>query len=237
MNGAILLTGAQYQTKSGWDAFSLNKNYAEAVRRCDALPLLAVDGKSADDYASMADGLILTGGADISPAMYGESELHRCTHVSPLRDEMELSLLRSFLSAKKPILGICRGLQLLNVFFGGTLWPHLSDNIGESHEQSVHAVSIVSDSILGDLFGSHALVNSYHHQGIRTLGSNLRPLAYSQANGKNTLVEAFIHEKRNILAVQWHPERMLDGANTPCMLPLFRWFVEQTSGDSLRPRE
>lgn len=231
MNRAILLTGANFRTESGWDAFVLNKNYAEAVRRSGALPVLAVDNTSADEYAALADGLILTGGKDVEPSMYGEAEPHSSVQCDPPRDEMELLILQAFLSANKPVLGICRGLQLLNVFLGGTLWQHLPDDIGEHHESgAVHPVALAPDSVVGRLFGSRILVNSYHHQGVRTLAEDLRATAHAVVDREKTIVEAFEHVNGRILAVQWHPERMLGASDASIadMTPLFRHFLEMS---------
>lgn len=231
MNRVILLTGANFRTESGWDAFVLNKNYAEAVRRSGALPVLAVDNTSADEYAALADGLILTGGKDVEPSMYGETTPHPSVRCDPERDEMELRILRAFLSASKPVLGICRGLQLLNVFLGGTLWQHLPEDVGEHHESgAVHPVALAPDSVVGTLFGSRILVNSYHHQGVRTLAEDLRATAHAVVDREKTTVEAFEHVNGKILAVQWHPERMLGASDASLadMTPLFRHFFEMS---------
>ena len=231
MNRVILLTGANFRTESGWDAFVLNKNYAEAVRRSGALPVLAVDNTSADEYAALADGLILTGGKDVEPSVYGETTPHPSVRCDPERDEMELRILRAFMNANKPVLGICRGLQLLNVFLGGTLWQHLPEDVGEHHESgTVHPVALAPDSVVGTLFGSRILVNSYHHQGVRTLGEDLRATAHAVVGQEQTIVEAFEHTNGKILAVQWHPERMLGASDASLadMAPLFRHFLEMS---------
>ena len=203
----ILLTGTYSEVAEDRSIFSLNKAYADRVAESGRIPVLALSDVCGKEFVGLADGLILTGGRDVAPSLYGESP-HSTSQPDPTRDELELEILHAFIDAGKPVFGICRGLQLLNVFFGGTLWQHLPEEIGENHGDGVeHTVEIVPGSVLEKIFGSETIVNSYHHQGIRTLGKGLRATAYSKMSNKKTIVEAFEHETLNIHAVQWHPER------------------------------
>ena len=173
------------------------------------------------------DGLILCGGNDINPARYGE-DMDGATDIDFARDEAEIALIQAYLQAGKPIMGICRGLQLLNVFFGGSLYqdlPETSLHRGENHADVVHTVNAVPDSILGELYGETFAVNSTHHQAIKALGNGLR--ATVTWNGQ--YAEAIEHTQYPIFGVQWHPERMCykhERKDTVCGADLFKRFIE-----------
>ena len=143
------------------------------------------------------DGLVIPGGIDINPASYHEKRSSKVTLCSSKLDQVQLSAIRSFVNAKKPILGICRGLQLINVYFGGTLKQHIS-----GHGSGRHRLKTVSGSMLFRLYGSSITVPTGHHQCVKKLGSGLK---ITQRAGDNT-VEAIEHETLPIVAVQWHPE-------------------------------
>ena len=173
------------------------------------------------------DGLILCGGNDVNPARYGE-EMDGATDIDFARDEAEIALIKAFLEAGKPIMGICRGHQLINVFFGGSLYqdmPETSLHRGENHADVVHTVNALPDSILGELYGETFAVNSTHHQAVKALGNGLR--ATATWNGQ--YVEAIEHTQYPIFGVQWHPERMCckhEREDTVCGADLFKRFIE-----------
>lgn len=198
-------------------------NYANAVQAAGGVILRSTDCSLAND----CDGLLLPGGGDIDPARYGAHD-NGSVEIDPLRDEAEFSLIRKFAVAGKPILGICRGHQVLNVFFGGSLIGHLKNTAahapgtaGEPDQE--HFVSVCPGSYLAVLYGLRFNVNSYHHQAVDRLGSELLSLADSQ-DGIN---EAFCHQTMPILGVQWHPERLSpDPAKGQAGgLPLLRYFL------------
>jgi putative glutamine amidotransferase len=165
------------------------------------------------DYARALDGLVLQGGADVSPLTYGEEPLSREWAGDRLRDVYEIELVHEFIDAGKPVLGICGGLQIINVAFGGSLYqdiatqragalPHLTDD----YERNAHEVSILPGSALAQLYPGveRARVNSIHHQSIKTLGRGLVVEARAEPDG---VIEAVRHtEKRYVFATQWHPE-------------------------------
>ena len=173
------------------------------------------------------DGLILTGGGDIDPSLYRE-EKDGSVRIDKDRDAAELALIKAYMDAGKPILGICRGHQLLNVYFGGSLYQHLPETPQHTNKLEcyiAHEVSALQDSVLGKLYGTSFVTNSSHHQAVKRLGEGLRPTAFWD----DRYVEAFEHETLPILGVQWHPEKMRAGINeaeTAEGLLLFQYFVE-----------
>ena len=222
----IALTGSKGLTKSGWPSLQVDRRYAAAVAVGGGLPLLVLEGEGSAALAVAASGLILTGGVDLSPETYGQAREAATQEPDPERDAMEMALIDAFLSLRKPILGICRGCQVLNARFGGDLWQDIPLRFGADHGGGArHPVEIEPRSALGSLFGQRAVVNSYHHQALRRLGEGLRPVAIARA-GRELIVEAFEHEAFPLIGVQWHPERSLaEGGEETCMLALFRHFA------------
>ncbi len=150
------------------------------------------------------DGLLLPGGGDITPCFYGQTDL-ACRKIDTELDLLQLQALDFFVRNRKPVFGICKGMQLINIYFGGTLIQHLPNS--ETHQQPdgdvLHNSCISSDCILSRLYGKHFLVNSNHHQAVDTLGKGLSVIQTAE----DGVVEAIQHQKQPILGVQWHPER------------------------------
>jgi putative glutamine amidotransferase len=165
------------------------------------------------DYARHLDGLMLQGGADVCPLTYGEEPLTREWVGDRLRDEYEIELLHSFIEAGKPVLGICRGLQLINVAYGGTLYqdivrqvPKAKRHVTEDYEKHRHALRFEAGGWLARLYPGvdDAQVTSIHHQSVKTLGRHLSIEAWS---GADQVVEAIRGTGKGfVLGVQWHPE-------------------------------
>ena len=165
------------------------------------------------DYAEYLDGLILQGGTDVSPRAYGEEPLRPEWAGDPVRDAYEMELLHEFMEAGKPVLGICRGMQLINVALGGTLWQDIATQVAEAgvhqtgaYDGHVHEVRFAEGGLLARLFPgrSGGGVVSIHHQAVHVLGRELEVEAVSAADG---LVEAVRGKCRSfLLGVQWHPE-------------------------------
>ena len=177
-------------------------NYAVALRELGAEPV----SKYAPEVDTNYDGMILCGGCDVDPARYGE-EINGTGEIDPVRDAAEFALLDAFVKAGKPVFGICRGHQLMNVYFGGSLHQHLPDadlHTMTSAGDNVHEITALQDSILGKLYGEKFFVNSSHHQGVKRLGDGLAATAFWQGE----YIEAFEHTKYPMFGVQWHPERM-----------------------------
>ena len=231
MKPVILLSGGTGAAANGTPTWALNQNYADTITRGGGIPLLAVNNDCAEEYADLADALLLSGGKDVATEYYGQKQTCEFSIVDPLRDDLEMKLIKAFVDRKKPIFGICRGVQILNIYFGGTLIQDIPSELGGDHNKGVcHPVELKEDSILGKLFGNSMEVNSYHHQALGELGKGMIATAWADANG-HRIVEAIEHETLPIWAVQWHPERMTGAATNPehCVdsFPIFQHFIGQ----------
>lgn len=175
------------------------------------------------------DGLLLTGGGDIEPSRYGQ-EFNGSNPPNPERDRTELALARAYLEAGKPVLGICRGHQILNVVLGGTMVQDLGEHLNLFHRKisadRVHPVRAQEGSILHALYGETFPVNSAHHQAVDALGEGLVVTARSESG----VVESIELPGRPVLGVQFHPERMTCEHLRPDTvdgIAIFRWFLDQ----------
>lgn len=195
----------------------LPSSYVEAVQRSGGLALmLPPDQRIAEDPAEALDaidGLLLAGGADIDPQSYGAEREPSTQKSYPERDAFEVALVRGAIERDIPVLGICRGMQLLNVALGGTLHQHLPTLFGHEHhmrrpgtfEESDHQVEIADSSLAARVTRERVHVTkSHHHQGVATLGEGLLASGISPIDG---LIEAIeLPHKSFVLGVQWHPE-------------------------------
>ena len=156
------------------------------------------------------DGLLMPGGIDIEPSRYGQKRCEQCGETDPKRDEAEWWMLTAFLPTNKPVLCICRGIQILNVFQGGTLHQHIpSHSDFKSRSTGCHKVNVVPGTMLEQIVNTSELtVNSLHHQAVDLLGQDLQTAAVSE----DGIVEAVVHTSHPFcLATQWHPEHMSHG--------------------------
>jgi len=197
----------------------LENDMARYITREDVIPVLIPDLAEADikKLVSKLDGLVLQGGADLSPTSYGESPIMEGKWMGDrFRDEYEMEVVRYFMDEEKPVFGICRGFQLLNAYFGGTLYQDIATQRPESikHRDAIvydsvnHGLKWVDGSYMQGLYKADPSVriNSVHHQGVKDLASGLVPQAYCAEDG---IIEAFIHadcEPGKVMGVQWHPE-------------------------------
>ncbi|WP_345811283.1 gamma-glutamyl-gamma-aminobutyrate hydrolase family protein [Paraburkholderia sp. PREW-6R] len=165
------------------------------------------------DYAKHLDGLLLQGGADVSPQSYAEQATSHEWPGDRVRDMYELELLHEFIESGKPVLGVCRGCQLINVAFGGTLYqdiatdvPTAGAHVNENYDQHRHGIHFPDGSTLTNMFPGRrdAIVNSIHHQAVKTLGRDLNIEAVSASDG---IIEAVRYRRAPfVMGVQWHPE-------------------------------
>lgn len=181
-----------------------------------------------DIWMDHIDGLILTGGHDLEPEQYGQEPQQKLGPTWRGRDTFDIALFREAVKRSIPILGVCRGFQLINVVLGGTLLQDLSYSDtpllkhvqGHSYKEATHWVTIRKGSILADIAGEKFYVNSWHHQTVQKAGSGLMVSARSS----DGVIEAVEDAERHILAVQWHPEMMSE--NSGEMKRLFRYFAD-----------
>jgi putative glutamine amidotransferase len=194
----------------GWSS------YSAAVATAGGAPVLLVpEGDAVAEVLAVIDGLVLTGGSDLDPALYGETEVHPNVYgVTPARDAFEIALARAALARDLPLLAVCRGIQVLNVALGGTLYQDVPDQHPAHPEhgqetdpaEPLHPVRLAPDSCLAALYeGETIAVNSLHHQAIKRLADGLRPTGWSPEG----LIEA-VESPRHafVVGVQWHPEAM-----------------------------
>ncbi len=215
--------------------FTLNtvpKEITDALNKVGALPVVIPLSSEADakEYINQVDALVLAGGDDVDSLLYYEEPQPLIGEIEPERDAFELALIEEAWAQKKPILGICRGLQLLNVASDGTLYQDLSYyvDLEVNHRQktpwryATHTVMIEKDSWMGEALGTEQAINSFHHQAIRKLGEDFKAVAWS----KDGIIEAIesVDPTQKIMAVQWHPEILVE--TVPEMIRVFEKFVE-----------
>jgi len=208
--------------------------YAEAIVKAGGLPLLVpieYPLGQVFDLFERIDGLLLSGGGDIDIQAFNGDPHPAVSDVSIERDQLEFALLKGALQAQKPVLGICRGIQVINVALGGTLYTHIPDQFDSKLEHSTsdekgrgflaHEIDLESNSKLGKIIGqSHFAVNSFHHQAIQRLAADLVVTAHAS----DGLIEAveIPGDAFTLIGVQWHPECLLD---LQIQLELFKAFV------------
>jgi len=217
----------------GYARSYVNNDYVAAVLAAGGIPLIipvSTDKNVVDAQLDLVDGLILSGGYDVNPLVFGE-EPHRLLGTTlDDRDTFDTMLIKGALAAGKPILGICRGVQILNAVCGGTLYQDcsLAENSDVKHWQGnqpthrTHTIWIEKESVLHDIFGDKTTVNSFHHMALKDIAPGFKVTARAQ----DGIVEAFEKEEGSfVLGVQFHPEMMYRDED---MLKLFKIFIEKT---------
>lgn len=197
----------------------LERDMSRYLARPDVLPILIPDLNDAElqPFLAELDGLVLQGGDDLAPQTYGEEPIENGRWLGDAhRDAYELKILDYFVKAGKPVFGICRGFQLMNAYFGGTLYQDIATQLPEAkahrdaqlYDQIHHEIELVPGTLLDELHSQEttSLVNTIHHQAVKQLGDGLQVMAYSVPD---RLIEAFTWtgaEPGKVSAVQWHPE-------------------------------
>ncbi len=217
--------------KDGYN--SVSRNYINSVYAAGGMPVnipIVENEKDYDAYLGMLDGIIFTGGGDISPRYYGENPLRQVNAMSSIRDEWELGLFKKAYEKNLPMIGICRGIQLINVALGGSLYQDINEQIPSSlghypketqMDELYHSVNILKESDLYHILGLDKIyVNSFHHQSVKILGSDLAVAATSE-DGIIEGIEAT--DSRFLIGVQWHPEAL--SKRYPIFLELFKKIV------------
>ena len=210
--------------------------YENGIVAAGGIPImlpLTEDEEMLDRLLGTVQGILLTGGQDVNPLLYGEEPLEQCGEISTERDAMEAKLLGMAIERDVPVLGICRGIQFLNAYLGGTLYQDLpSQHPSETqhhqcppYDKPVHRVDLMAEGSLAKLLKKESLcVNSYHHQAIKKLADKLNVMAVSE-DGITEAVE--MPGKRFVWAVQWHPE--LSWQRDEDCLRIFKEFVCKAS--------
>ena len=218
----------------GYPRAYVNHDYVRSVLDAGGIPLIIpvnTDEEIIKAQLACIDGLVISGGYDVNPLLFGEEPHHLLGMTLAQRDTFDLTLIKYALEMKKPILGICRGIQIINTACGGTLYQdcslsegsYIKHSQGHTPTQVSHSVKIETDSYLYKIFGSQTLVNSFHHMSVKDLAPGFKITA-TAADG---IIEAMEKETDSfVLAVQWHPE-MLSGVNQD-MLKLFQLLLEKS---------
>lgn len=217
----IGLTASHDQKKS---SLALRLNYTESVSRAGGIPVILPPELSEDEAEQLADtldGILFTGGPDIHPFLLGEETLEGCGDVSPLRDNMEIDLFNRMYQKKKPILGICRGAQLINAALGGSIYQDVPSQFKRdlplAHNQPFyytspcHRVSLSENTRLRQIAGSASIeVNSMHHQAVKDAAPGLTVCGHAS----DGLIEALeMKEYPYLIGVQWHPEFLYESCS------------------------
>lgn len=200
--------------------------YAQSVAHAGGVPVWLSRKADPGDLATALDGVLIAGGQDIDPRMYGELPGPHSTVLDPARDRFEAELVRAALRLHRPVLGICRGIQLINVALGGSLVGDLAIGDGESHAflgypawHRSHGVQLATGSRLAAMLGAFATVNSYHHQCIHRLGDGL----VATGRAPDDVIEAVELPGADVIGVQWHPEMLHEPD------PVFNWLIDRCS--------
>jgi putative glutamine amidotransferase len=212
------------------------REYGDRVSDAGGIPLelQARTTSPARAVLSRVDGLVLTGGGDVSPSLYGVEPAPETAGCDVERDRSEIALVLEAMRSGVPVLAVCRGVQVLNVACGGSLVQHLPSVTTQPHlvidhpRQVVHSVQVDEDSELRRIVGTDLLgVNSLHHQAVARVATGLRAVAWAE----DGTIEALEDGSGQVVGVQWHPELLADHAE---QVRLFAWLVERTGTPSER---
>ena len=212
--------------------YMIQKGYVKGIIDAGGIPVLipvTEDPSRCADYMDMIDGLLVPGGEDIAPEYYGEDPVPQVNYINRDKDRYDFELIRLAREQKKPIFGICRGFQVLNVAFGGSLYQDIPSQVPGSicHSQSqdlrnvpTHKVTMDENSVLGKILGKEIYTNSFHHQAVKDIARGFT-VTGTAADG---IAEAMECMDKKILCVQFHPENMAQRFGD--FVNLFRWLVD-----------
>lgn len=212
---------------------SIGNTYVDSITKAGGIPIILpvfISHSEMEEYLKICDGFLFSGGIDISPQFYNEDAHEKLGETLMDLDRSQIPLMKKVLGIKKPVLGICRGIQVLNVACGGSLYQDLSEHEGTfvKHFQATgpgdvsHQVLLEQNSLISPLFSEKIWVNSYHHQAVKDPGNGVKIIAHSL----DGIVEAIqIEDYPYGLGVQWHPEAMFAHGDLS-MKPLFESFVQ-----------
>lgn len=225
----------------GYPRVTLNEDYPRSIAAAGGVPVLITPSKDLSllaDQLSLVDALVLAGGQDVDPLLYGAEPRTECGAPNPTRDAFEFEALRLARAAGMPVLGICRGLQVTNTFLGGSLHQDISHSGSTQRHMmeanpavAAHGITVEPDSFLDEAWHlAQTTVNSFHHQVVDRVAPGLA-VAARAADGAVEAVE-YTGDEFDLVAVQWHPE-MMSAADSPAgeqARALFTWFVDLAAG-------
>mgnify|MGYP005818328169 CR=1 FL=1 len=239
MRPMIGITTNRHVDGTGAGSYQLAEAYVQAILMAGGVPVLlpsAVPPEESEALVHGLSGVLLSGGGDVEPSLYGESDRDQAYDMDPQRDAFEMGLLQGCLRLFKPVLGICRGMQVMNVALGGTLWADVLTEMpsasrhdfhnGHARDYLAHAVQVTAGSHLSRILGEQELqVNSLHHQGVRRVAPPLRAVAFAP----DGLVEGIELDGHPFaLGVQWHPECLPSSESQRALLAAFVAAASQT---------
>lgn len=192
----------------------INNPYVESIIQAGGIPLcIPIIQQGIHEVLSKVDGLLLIGGYDINPNYYNEHPHSKIGRIETHRDECDFALLQGALNLNMPVLAVCRGLQVLNVLFGGSLYQDIPSQVegamqhaqNSSRHEKVHAVTVLKETTLHSIVGEQLMTNSFHHQSVKALGEGM----VISATTNDGIIEAIEHPQYTFcLGVQWHPEEL-----------------------------
>lgn len=219
-----------------------NLPYLESIQQAGGMPLMLpvmqADREEIAAWLRLVDGILLPGGYDVAPAYYGQHPLRQVTLTNRTEDAAEILLVQMAKAQHVPVLGVCRGLQVMNVALGGTLWQDIptqcADSIchyqhSELRDELFHTVAVRGGSLLEEILGAQQVdTNTFHHQSVRDIAPGLVAVAQTQ----DGVIEALESENGLMLGVQWHPEGL--SAKHKQHADLFRWLVKMSAHKNIR---
>lgn len=208
MKPIILVTAGTKEMNDLPKSVVLSDYYMEYIRKSGGIPII-VSQETKDNLKRLikiSNGLLLTGGGDCQPKYFEEADESPGYVYDEKRDQMEYELIQLFMKEEKPVMGICRGFQMINITCGGSIHQDIYNKLKFLHQQGKdHYVYTEKDSWWEQNYGKRFQVNSYHHQTLNRIGKDLVPTVYDE---ESNIVEAIEHKYRPVYGVQWHPERM-----------------------------
>ena len=230
MNKSKIIIGITPLFDSDIYPMAMRGTYIGALERAGVLPVvipMTENEQTLDAFVEMCDGIIMSGGQDIEPSEYGEEKAPHCGDIVPCRDKLDRYVYEKALKLDKPILGICRGCQAMNVFSGGSLYQDLKIDFGtdvnhrmeKPFNREYHSVIVQPDTPLAALLGERVLsVNSIHHQGVKHLADGYDIMAVSE----DGVVEAiYMPQRKFVWGIQWHPEWFTENADCSAIINAF----------------